>query len=71
MPKHGPRLGSRKHTRDCLPKRFKPSLNPTEVVVLPSPAGVGVIAVTRINLPFGRLFSEATKSWDNFALVGP
>ena len=29
------------------------SLRPTVVVVLPSPAGVGVIAVTRISLPFG------------------
>ena len=29
---------------------FKPSLKPTEVVVFPSPAGVGVIAVTRIKL---------------------
>ena len=33
----------------CLPILHKPSLNPTEVVVFPSPAGVGVIAVTRIN----------------------
>ena len=31
--------------------RFSPSPRPTVVVVLPSPAGVGLIAVTRISLP--------------------
>ncbi len=54
IPKHGPSDGSRKHTTAFLPIRFKPSFKPTEVVVLPSPAGVGVIAVTRISLPSGR-----------------
>ena len=34
-----------------LPMRFSPSPRPTVVVVLPSPAGVGLIAVTRISLP--------------------
>ena len=34
-----------------LPMRFRPSPKPTVVVVLPSPAGVGLIAVTRISLP--------------------
>ena len=48
----GPRLGSLKQTIDFFPNLLRPSLNPTEVVVLPSPAGVGVIAVTKINFPF-------------------
>jgi hypothetical protein len=51
--------------------RFSPSLKPTEVVVLPSPAGVGVMAVTSTSLPSGRSFRDATKSWESFALVGP
>ena len=38
---------------DFLPMAFRPSFKPTEVVVLPSPAGVGLMAVTRINLPLG------------------
>tara|TARA_B100001105_G_scaffold47150_1_gene35241 strand:- start:5825 stop:5998 length:174 start_codon:yes stop_codon:yes gene_type:complete len=49
MPKLGPRLGSRKHTMLCFPILQRPSLRPTEVVVLPSPAGVGEIAVTKIS----------------------
>ena len=36
-----------------LPMALSASVRPTVVVVLPSPAGVGVIAVTRISLPFG------------------
>jgi hypothetical protein len=38
--------------------RLSASVKPTVVVVLPSPAGVGVIAETRINLPFGRSFND-------------
>ena len=37
-----------------LPIAFSASPKPTVVVVLPSPAGVGEIAVTRISLPSGR-----------------
>jgi len=36
-----------------LPIKFKASPRPTVVVVLPSPAGVGLMAVTKISLPFG------------------
>ena len=57
MPKHGPNDGSRRHTLACLPIRFKPSHRPMLVVVLPSPAGVGVMAVTNTSLPVG-LFSK-------------
>ena len=51
IPKHGPRLGSRRQTVVCLPILLRPSVRPTEVVVFPSPAGVGVTAVTRISFP--------------------
>ena len=50
-PNTGPREGSRRATTDFLPSFRRPSASPTEVVVLPSPAGVGVMAVTRISLP--------------------
>ena len=36
--------------------------------ISPTPAGVGVIAETRISLPFGRLFSDLMKSIDTLAL---
>ena len=36
---------------DIFPIRFNPSPKPTVVVVFPSPAGVGLIAVTRISFP--------------------
>ena len=54
-----------------LPMRFSPSPRPTVVVVLPSPAGVGLIAVTRISLPFGRPRTEAMNSAEIFALSWP
>src|SRR3546814_10550276 len=47
IPKQGPRLGSRRQIIALRPIRARPSPRPTVVVVLPSPAGVGVIAVTR------------------------
>ncbi len=37
---------------DFFPILFNPSLSPTDVVVLPSPAGVGVMAVTKIKSLF-------------------
>ena len=54
MPNTGPSEGSRRQTMAFLPMRFSASPRPTLVVVLPSPAGVGLIAVTRISLPSGR-----------------
>ena len=53
IPKTGPNDGSRRQIRLFLPMRFKASPNPTVVVVLPSPAGVGDIAVTKTSFPFG------------------
>ena len=52
MPNDGPSDGSRRHSIAFLPMWLSASVRPTVVVVLPSPAGVGVIAVTRISLPF-------------------
>ena len=54
MPNTGPSEGSRRQIDAFLPMRFSASPRPTVVVVLPSPAGVGLIAVTRISLPSGR-----------------
>jgi hypothetical protein len=54
-----------------LPIAFSPSPRPTVVVVLPSPAGVGLIAVTRISLPSGRPSRLSMKAWPTFALSWP
>ena len=48
----GPSDGSRSASIALRPIRLSASASPTEVVVLPSPAGVGLIAVTRISLPW-------------------
>ncbi len=58
IPKTGPSAGSRRHTMVFLPMRLSASPSPTVVVVLPSPAGVGEIAVTSTSLPSGRSFRE-------------
>src|SRR4051794_28036671 len=47
-----------------------PWVRPIDVVVLPSPAGVGVIAETRINFP-GSLPAAATASGRTLALSRP
>ena len=51
MPNTGPRDGSLRAAITFFPILRSPSVSPTEVVVLPSPAGVGVMAVTSISLP--------------------
>ena len=51
MPNTGPKLGSRKATITFSPRFASASARPTVVVVLPSPAGVGLIAVTSTSLP--------------------
>ena len=53
-PNTGPNAGSRRQTMAFLPMRCNASPRPTVVVVLPSPAGVGDIAVTNTSLPSGR-----------------
>ncbi len=56
------------HMSALFPLRFKASPNPIVVVVLPSPGGVGLIAVTRINLPSSLLLNELIYSSESFAL---
>ena len=68
MPNDGPSDGSRRQSIAFLPMWLSASVRPTVVVVLPSPAGVGVIAETRISLPFGLLFSDLMKSIESLAL---
>ena len=51
MPNVGPREGSRSATAARTPIFASPCTRPTVVVVLPSPAGVGVIAETSTSLP--------------------
>src|SRR4029077_6233070 len=71
MPNDAPSEGSRRQSIAFLPIWLSASVRPTVVVVLPSPAGVGVIAVTRISLPFGLLCSDLMKSIDALALYVP
>jgi len=54
----------------CFPILFNPSTKPIETVVLPSPAGVGVKAVTKIKL-FCFIFSSSIKSKGSLALYFP
>ena len=56
---------------DFFPILFNPSLRPTEVVVFPSPAGVGVIAVTKISFPFFLFFKVSKYSVLIFAIYLP
>ena len=68
MPKHGPNEGSRRQTIDLTPILLSPSFKPTDVVVLPSPAGVGVTAVTRTIFPLGLSLRLAMYSNESLAL---
>ncbi len=70
MPNTGPREGSRRHSAVRWPKRRSPSARPTLTVVLPSPAFVGVMALTSTSLPVaGAVRFPAASS--TFALVLP
>ena len=71
MPKHGPKDGSLRQIMAFLPIAFKPSPRPTVVVVFPSPAGVGVMAVTRISFPSGFELRVLMKSKEIFPLNLP
>jgi len=57
-PKTGPKDGSLNAPNAFTPILFNPSIKPIVHVVLPSPAFVGVIAVTKTNLPFSRSLIE-------------
>ena len=54
-----------------LPMALRPSPRPTVVVVLPSPAGVGLMAVTRMSLPGLRLPMSLHRLERQLGLVGP
>ena len=71
MPKLGPSDGSRRQITAREPMRFSASPRPTVVVVLPSPAGVGLMPVTRTSAPSGRSSSDLTKSMPILALWRP
>ena len=71
MPKLGPSEGSRRQMIVLLPIRLRASPRPTVVVVFPSPAGVGLIAVTRMSLPSGRFERLPRKSYSSLAMKRP
>src|ERR1700733_1374841 len=71
MPKLGPSEGSRRQIIVFLPMRLRASPRPTVVVVLPSPAGVGLIAVTRMSLPSGGFERRLRKSSSSLARKPP
>ena len=50
----GPPEGCRRAPPTFLPLFPNPSIKPIDVVLFPSPSGVGVMAVTSIYFPFGR-----------------
>ena len=70
IPKTGPNDGSRNTAIAFLPILLSPSVRPMLTVVLPSPAGVGVIAVTSTNLLFF-IFSASMRCNGSFALYFP
>src|SRR5260221_8900533 len=72
MPNVGPWLGWRMQVNTFLP-RYAPKLwlSPTVVVVLPSPRGVGVIAVTTMYLPLWMSLSRSRMERCTLALVLP
>ena len=71
IPNTGPSEGSRRQIEAFLPIRMSASPRPTVVVVLPSPAGVGLIAETRISFAPGRAGRCASQSSEIFAFVRP
>ena len=68
IPKIGPSDGSRSVAAAFLPIFPSPCVSAMEVVVLPSPAGVGVTPVTTISLP---VCSGWTASSATFAFAAP
>src|ERR687895_1114909 len=71
MPNTGPRDGSRRHSSGSLPIAPRPWVSDTAVVVLPSPALVGVTPATQTILASGASASRSTTSSDTFALWRP
>ena len=54
-----------------FPSRFRAIDRPMFVVVFPSPAGVGLMAVTSTSLPSGRSAMRSSNDNDSFALSRP
>ena len=71
MPNTGPSDGSRSAMTAFLPIFAIAWPSPAVVVVLPSPAGVGLIAVTRISFPSGPSFRREKSPSLSFALKRP
>ena len=67
-PNTGPSDASRSASTGRLPIAPRPCVSATEVVVLPSPAGVGVIAVTLTIFPSGRSARRSRIERSTFAL---
>ena len=71
MPKTGPIEGSRRATVARAPAARSAWVRPIAVVVLPSPAVVGVMPVTRTSLPCGASVRRASASGASLALECP
>ena len=71
IPKQGPKEGSLRVTRDFTFSFPKAWPKPIVVVVFPSPAGVGLIAVTKTNLPSGFPLTLSHSSLESFPLYLP
>ena len=70
-PNTGPSDGSRRAIIVRLPKSESACPSPMAVVVLPSPAGVGLTAVTRISLPCGLSRCSSRNCSESLALLLP
>ena len=71
MPITGPRDGSRMAIIVFSPILLSASASPMVMVDLPSPAGVGLIAVTKISLPTGFFSTSRILSKLSLALYLP
>src|SRR5918998_197953 len=71
MPNTGPSEGSRRQSSGSLPIAPRPWVSETAVVVLPSPALVGVTPATQTILASGASRSRSSTSSDTFALCRP
>ena len=61
-PNTGPRLGSRMQSAAFVPTRRSACARPTLTVLLPSPAGVGLMAVTRTSRPLHRTLGDLQRN---------
>ena len=71
IPNTGPTDASRRHATGFLPMTPRPWVRPTSVVVLPSPAFVGVIPVTHTTFASGTSRSRSVIYMKTFALYQP